>query len=639
MQKIDLICKQVGSNSQNMGNIEVKQRLLTDFFANYPLGAALYDGKGNLIELNRAICEQFRIRDKDEFLLNNLFESNYLSDLQKEHLLHGNAICDNCPIDYTIVPSTTASAEPVGYTLLLRGAGASEKDLLRYNSDVEELKVMSEKVAESVPDTILLVNNQLVVERIIAYATETCITPEAINCRIDELPGFIYPDDVKRKMVISVRKCLENSEVQNIDLSLPGHDAPVVYFQLRLVPMLHKYVVIYIRNVSRLIEKEKENEDLSHRLSESRTMMELALLHSKISTYSFNFERFRNCNKVHCNHCFQFYGVSNSLLKKNQYICRALTVLRHPADRTDFFLLFNEIRNKKLTESKVTFRLEEDDGTYRSYEVIGKAQEYDAEGFPNLIIGCIIDNQERIEYEKSLIRAKEKAENADLLKSTFLANMTHEIRTPLNAIVGFSDLLSFETDPEMRANYINLIKANNELLLNLINDVLDISKIEAGMMSFAYTDVDLPSLMRDVQSMMQFRVPPGVELVLDPCPELVFNIDQNRLVQILGNLLTNAMKYTSQGKITFGYRISGDRILFYVSDTGTGIPPEKKEKIFARFVQLDGHKQGIGLGLAICKGLVAKMGGDISLESEVGKGSVFRFTLPIQRPNSWKSEM
>lgn len=629
----------MGSNNQNMDNTEVKERLLTDFFANYPLGAALYDSKGNLIELNRAICEQFRIHDKREFLLDNLFESNYLSDLQKEHLLQGNAICDNCPVDYTIVPSEGTSGEVIGYTLLLTGSGSREKDVFSYNHQVEELKVMSEKVAESVPDTILLVNNQLIVERIIAYATETCITPEAINHRIDDLPGFIYPDDIKQKMVLMVRRCLETSEVQNIDLSIPGHNAPVIYFQLRLVPMLHKYVVIYIRNVSQLIEKEKENKDLNHRLSESRTMMELALLNSKISTYSFNFERFRTCNKVNCNHCFQFYGVGNSLLKKNQYICRALTVLRHPEDRSDFFLLFNEIRNKKLKESSVNFRLKEDDGTFRSYEVMGKAQEYDAEGFPNLIIGCIIDNQERVEYEESLIRAKEKAENADLLKSTFLANMTHEIRTPLNAIVGFSDLLSFETDPEMRENYINLIKANNELLLSLINDVLDISKIESGMMSFAYTDVDLPSLMRDVQSMMQFRVPPGVEFVLDPCPELVFNIDQNRLVQILSNLLTNAMKYTSAGKISFGYRIVDDWIYFHVSDTGTGIPPEKKEKIFARFVQLDGHKQGIGLGLAICKGLVAKMGGDISVESEVGKGSVFRFTLPIQRPNSWKSEM
>ncbi len=624
-----------------MNNKEAKQYLLVDFFANYPLGGALYNSEGALIELNRAICERFHIQGNADFMLNNLFESVYLSDLQKEHLLHGNAICDTCPVGYTIVPSDDASGRRVGYTLLLTDAGGTdEKDLLRYNSKIEELKVMSEKVAESVPDTILLVNDRLVVERIIAYAAETCITPEAINRRIDDLPGFIYPDDVKRNMARMVSRCLKTSEASDFELSIPGHNAPVVYFQIRLVPMLGKYVVIYIRNISQLIEKENENKDLSNRLSESRTMMELALLNSKVSAYSFNFERFRTCDKVHCNHCFQFYGISNALLKRNQYICRSLSVLRHPEDRTDFFLLFNEIRHKKLKESSVVFRLKDDGGEFRSYEVIGKTQEYDADGTPNLIIGCIIDNQERIEYEESLIRAKEKAENADLLKSTFLANMTHEIRTPLNAIVGFSDLLSIETDPEMRENYINLIKTNNELLLNLINDVLDISKIEADMMSFAYTDVDLPSLMRDVQSIMQFRVPQGVAFVLDPCPDLVFSIDRNRLVQILGNLLTNAMKYTSRGHIRFGYRIPGDEMVhFYVADTGTGIPAAKKEKIFARFVQLNGHKQGIGLGLAICKGLVAKMGGEITVESKVGEGSVFRFTLPLQRPNSWKADL
>lgn len=612
---------------------------MTDFFTNYPLGGALYDSKGILIELNRAMYERFCIKNKSDFLLGDLFGSNYLSDLQKEHLLHGSAICDTCPVGFTIVPSEGASGERAGYTLLLSDSGTTEKDLLRYNGKIEELKMMSEKVAESVPDTILLVNDRLIVERIIAYATETCITPEAMNRRIDDLPGFIYPDDVKRKMVVMVRKCLEKSEIANLDLSIPGHTMPVVYFQIRLVPMLHKYVVVYIRNVSRQVEQEKENKVLNHRLSESRTMMELALLNSKVSTYSFNFERFRTCDKVHCNRCFQFYGISNGLLKKNQYICRALSVLRHPDDRPDFFLLFNEIRNKKLKESSVIFRLKDDEGEFRSYEVIGRAQEYDENGLPNLIVGCIIDNQERVEYEESLIRAKEKAENADLLKSTFLANMTHEIRTPLNAIVGFSDLLSIETDPELRESYINLIKANNDLLLNLINDVLDISKIEADMMNFAYTDVDLPSLMRDVQSMMQFRVPPGVAFVLDPCGEMMFNIDRNRLVQILGNLLTNAMKYTSEGEIRFGYRLVGDFIHFYVADTGTGIPPEKKKKIFARFVQLDGHKQGIGLGLAICKGLVMKMGGDIFVESEMGKGATFRFTLPLSRPNSWKPEI
>lgn len=510
---------------------------------------------------------------------------------------------------------------------------------LPYENDSDELKDISEKVAASIPDTILLVNRELVVQRIIAYAAETCITPAAINRRIDDLPGFIYPDETKRRMVGLARKCLEGSEAINVELSIPGHEVPEVHFRLRLVPLNHKYIVIYIRNISELVEKEKENKDLTHRLSQSRTMMELALRNSKVSTFSFSFDRFQACDKIHCNRCFQFYGSTNSLLEKNKYICRALSVLRHPEDRQDFFLLFNEIRNKKLPEHKVVFRLKTDEGEYRSYEVIGKAQESDAEGVPNLIVGCIIDNQERMEYEQSLILAKEKAENADLLKSTFLANMTHEIRTPLNAIVGFSDLLSIESDPEMRESYIELIKTNNDLLLSLINDVLDISKIEADMMTFAYVDVDLPSLMRSIYNMVRLRIPEGVEFILDSCADIVFNIDKIRLVQIVSNLLTNAAKHTGQGSIRFGYELRPSEIYFYVQDTGSGIPKKQQEQIFARFVQLDGHKQGIGLGLAICKGLVTKMGGNIFVESEPGKGSLFSFTLPLKRPNGWASNL
>ena len=238
----------------------------------------------------------------------------------------------------------------------------------------------------------------------------------------------------------------------------------------------------------------------------------------------------------------------------------------------------------------------------------------------------------RHKYGLQLKQAKDKAEEADRLKSAFLANMNHEIRTPLNAIVGFSQVLVDEEDRETRQEFADIIQNNNELLQRLIADVLDLSKIESNSMPLIYKDQDIPTLMKEIYSMILLRMHEGVELELYDCEELVMETDRNRLTQILTNLLTNAIKHTQEGSIRFGYKRSALSVEFFVQDSGEGIPEDKIDTIFSRFVQLDNWSKGVGLGLAICQGLVEQMGGNIRVTSRVGEGSVFYVTLPLIRP-------
>ena len=234
--------------------------------------------------------------------------------------------------------------------------------------------------------------------------------------------------------------------------------------------------------------------------------------------------------------------------------------------------------------------------------------------------------------QKELEAARIKAEESDRLKSAFLANMSHEIRTPLNAIVGFSKLVIDAECTNEKEQYAEIIERNSEILLNLFNDILDLSSLEADSLSFNIRPIKLIDICLQLEQQFCYKVKNGTKLILDDVDtELYVSGDWNRIIQIISNLLSNAAKFTPKGEIHFGYREKEDFVEFYVKDSGIGIPAERVATIFQRFGKINDFVQGTGLGLTLCRMLVERMGGRIWLRSQEGKGSRFYFTLPLIR--------
>ena len=366
--------------------------LVSNTFYSCPLGGAIYDTEGNLIDLNKAMFAHFSLADKHDFIIEHLFNNIVLTDSLKSSLRKGDAIICEEPVTFKVEPIYTDEQGLSGYTLWLTQQGEKETD--------------------------------------------------------------------------------------------------------------------------------RENKLLMGQLNESRILMRQALEDGKLAAYSFSFDRFSTCDKKHCNRCFQFYGTTNTLLDKNRFICRALSSVRKPEDSLDFFYLFNKIRDEKLSSHNVTFHLRNQDGTYKMYEISGKSMDIDESGTPHVIIGSIIEK----ENDELAIADHQKSKDLSLLKSTFLANMTHEIRTPLNAIVGFSDMLGLEDDPEMRT------------------------------INWSYEDVNPLAIMHDVYEYASPRISENVRLILDDSPNVSLHTDKHKLMLILKKLLSNALRYTEKGEIHFGYQ-------------------------------------------------------------------------------------
>ena len=327
---------------------------------------------------------------------------------------------------------------------------------------------------------------------------------------------------------------------------------------------------------------------------------------------------------------FKAYGVDRKEFQDDFFSIATFVASIYPDDRGIFEAIYNNLLAGESCKIGLELRLDLlNTGEYKWVDLKGVAQEFDERGKVTKVLGFIADIQKRRDDEQALIEAKQRAEESDRLKSAFLANVSHEIRTPLNAIVGFSEVIAHTEGECEREEYLDIVKANSNLLLHLINDILDLSRIESGKMEFIDENIQMDELCEELRQMHQMRIKNDVKIIFErPAASLTIVSDSHRLRQLYSNLISNAIKYTEKGAITFGYKLKGDMMEGYVRDSGSGIPAEKLNNVFGRFEKLDLLKQGFGLGLSICKSILDKMGGEIWVESELGVGSCFYFLIP-----------
>ena len=304
-------------------------------------------------------------------------------------------------------------------------------------------------------------------------------------------------------------------------------------------------------------------------------------------------------------------------------------------DRPRVMQAFHDLIEGKINKVKEEYRVLNKGKNGRKIDWVeaqATIETRDEQNRPLTLVGSSLVITDRKRMEEELMSAKDRAEESNRLKSAFLANMSHEIRTPLNAIIGFSNILASTEEEQEKQEYINIIESNNTLLLQLISDILDLSKIEAGTLEFSYSNIDLNDMIKEVENITKCRMEgSGVQLIAEtPLSSCFIRTEKNRLMQVINNFLTNAIKFTQKGSITFGYEIRDKMLYFHVTDTGCGIPANKKDSIFGRFVKLNSFAQGTGLGLSICRTIIEHMNGTIGVESEEGKGSTFWFTIPYQ---------
>ena len=479
----------------------------------------------------------------------------------------------------------------------------------------------STRILDALPDMLTVFDHDANIIELASSPSTNHV--EGINA--DNITHSNVKDILPPEAYESVRQNMDRviltgeSSTSRHDLMLDGI---LHHYENRIFPLDKEYLLCMCRDVSQLWETEQTNAEQQNEIMRLNSLMEAIV--NNVPVYLFVKDSGNDFRYLYWNKTFADYsGIPiEKAIGRNDF-----EIFKRTEDMEKFRL--DDIR--VLKEGKLDYFEEymAASGEIRTITTM-KRLVPSSDEHPYIIgISWDITNFQNIEQE--LIKARIKAEQSDRLKTAFLANMSHEIRTPLNAIVGFSNLLPSAETLEEEKLYSSIINQNSEILLQLINDILDLSKIEAGTLEYVRQPMNLGEVCRNIYQIHKDRVQEGVTLILDnEDDDLIIEEDRNRIAQVITNFLTNAGKFTLSGEIRFGFKVDNQCIRFYVKDTGIGIAPDKVGHIFDRFVKLNSFAQGTGLGLAICRMIIEKIGGEIGVTSEIGKGSTFFFTIPYK---------
>lgn len=432
-------------------------------------------------------------------------------------------------------------------------------------------------------------------------------------CSVEDSYRFFYPDDLELYKKAFHQMLYSQTKTAQITYRFIGIHGEVIWMEDSFLSArkdekgVSERLIVYTVNVTAKYEKEMEIVRLAER---NRKVIEA------LPEFIFIFD--------------DNFFIRDVMMASNKVLLHPVNVLRDADGRTIYSEEVSELFLRNIRECLKDNKLKEIE---YPLDVEGRRYYFQARIAPfedNKVLALIHDIGDRVQRSKELLDAKQRAEDADRMKSAFLANMSHEIRTPLNAIVGFSEIISLTEDEEEKKEYLEIIRKNSGLLLQLINDILDLSRIESGKSEMHLDMVPLSTIVEESGKVHRLKMPAGIRLEVHlPQEDIIILADRNRLTQVLSNFMSNAIKNTSEGKITLGMTKTGEEVRIYVSDTGCGIPEEKLPQIFNRFEKLNDFVQGTGLGLSICKSIVERLGGRIEVESELGRGSTFAMCLPL----------